>query len=480
MNFDSLTLQTPYLKLDEEFYSLTDPIPLDKPYLVSFSPDAAKLINLDSNSSHNAPQLVDFLNATFLPKGAQPFAMCYAGHQFGNYNHWLGDGRVTNLGKTNGWNLQLKGSGETLYSRTADGRATLRSSIREYLMSEAIHHLGIPTTRALGVIGSETKVLRDMMRKAGAVMRLSTSWVRFGTFEYFKNNGEHAKLESLAEYVIDESFPHLKNDEDRFFKMFSEIVNRTASLIAKWQGVGFCHGVLNTDNMSIEGLSIDYGPYSMLDDFNYHYVCNHTDRIGRYSYGEQPNISYWNLTMLSKALSPIVSQEKMQKKLDDYGAFIYPNAYINVMRSKLGLFVEDDRDAKLIDELVGALHEAYVDNTLFFRTLSRYNGDRTPLYDIVMEPVVIDEWLKLYDKRLELEKSTQAERQKSMLTNNPKYVLKNYMLEKAISLAELDDFSMVEKLLFIAKHPYEELPEFENFSQDTPEEYKNIGLSCSS
>lgn len=479
MILENITLQTPYLALDEEFYTFTDPLPLDAPYLISFSPDAAKLIELDSNSE-NDPKLIALLNGTFIPKGSKPYAMCYAGHQFGHYNPWLGDGRAINLGIVNGWNLQLKGSGETYYSRTADGRAVVRSSIREFLMSEAMHHLGIPTTRALGIIGSKTKVLRDRMHDAAIVMRMSTSWVRFGTFEYFFYNGEHEKLESLAEYVIAESFPHLLNDEDRFFKMFCEVLDRTAHLIAKWQAVGFNHGVMNTDNMSIEGLSIDYGPYAMLDDFNYSYVCNHTDRLGRYSYGEQPNISYWNLTMLSKALSPIIAKERMQKKLDDYGEFIYPDAYIDVMREKLGLLHKRDTDVELIQELVGTLQDAFVDHTLFFRTLSRYNGDRSPLYDIAMNPVTVDEWLKLYDKRLFQESRTQSERQEAMLKSNPKYVLKNYMLEKAICSAETGDFSMVETLLHIASHPYDELPEFEHFAQETPEEHKNIGLSCSS
>ncbi len=479
MNLDNLTLQTPYLSLDDEFYDLIDPIPLENPYLISFNPSAAKLIDLDSET-HNDPLLVELLNGCFIPKESRPFAMCYAGHQFGHYNPWLGDGRVCNLGSVSGWNLQLKGSGETMYSRMADGRAAVRSSIREYLMSEAMHHLGIPTTRALGIIGSKTKIIRQQIEHAAIIMRMSTSWVRFGTFEYFYYRGEHQKLQTLAEYVIAESYPHLTNDDDRFFKMFCEVVECTATLIAKWQGIGFCHGVMNTDNMSIAGLTIDYGPYAMLDDFNYSYVCNHTDRLGRYSYGDQPNISYWNLTMLSKALSPIISKDRMQKKLDEFGAFIYPNAYVDVMRKKLGLVEKFEDDVELITELVGTLQDAYVDHTLFYRTLSRYDGDRTPLYDIVMEPVIMDNWLKLYDERLSKEPRTQIERQKAMLKCNPKYVLKNYMLQEAIVKAEHGDFSMVETLLHIAAHPFDELPEFEHFAGDTPEEYKNIGLSCSS
>ena len=479
MNLDNITLETPYLSLDEEFYNINNPEPLEEPYLISFSPEAAKLIDLDITSSKD-PRFIELLNGTYLPEGSRPFSMCYAGHQFGNYNPWLGDGRASNLGNVRGWNLQLKGSGETLYSRSADGRAAIRSSIREYLMSEAMHHLGIPTTRALGIIGSKTKIVRNKIENAAIVMRMSTSWVRFGTFEYFFYRKQHEKLEELAEYVIAESYPHLKDDEDRFYKMFCEVLERTANMIANWQAIGFCHGVMNTDNMSIEGLSIDYGPYAMMDDFKYGYICNHTDRAGRYAYGEQPNVSYWNLTKLSEALTPIVSKERMQKKLEDFGAFIYPDAYIGQMRKKLGLEQKLESDIELIEELLVAMHDAFVDHTIFFRTLSHYDGDRSSLYDIAMNPVLIDNWLKLYDKRLERENCSQSERQEAMLKSNPKYVLKNHMIQEAIVLAEAGDFSRVETLLHLATRPYDEMPEFEHLADETPEEHKNLGLSCSS
>lgn len=479
MTLENLHFKTDYLSLDSEFYDITDPIPLDDPYLISFNPYAAELIGLDRSSAED-PRFVALLNGTFIPEGTRTFSMCYAGHQFGHYAPRLGDGRAINLGSINGWNLQTKGSGETLYARMSDGRAAIPSSIREYLMSEAMHHLGIPTTRALGVIGSQTNIIRNNIEKAAIVMRMSPSWIRFGTFEYFYYTKEHEKLKALAEYVIAESYPHLKEDEDRYFKFFSKVVERTAKLIAQWQGVGFCHGVMNTDNMSIAGLTIDYGPFSMLDDFNFGFVCNKTDKAGRYSYGEQPNISYWNLTMLSKALTPLIDQNRMQKKLDDYGNFLYPNAYIDVMREKLGLELKLEEDAELITELVGALQDAYVDHTNFFRTLSRYDGERMPLYDIAMNPVAVHNWLELYDARLVKENRTQPARQEAMLQTNPKYVLKNYMLQEAIELALKGDFSRVETLLHIAAHPYDELPEFEHFAQETPEEHKNVCLSCSS
>ncbi|MEA1880144.1 MAG: YdiU family protein [Campylobacterota bacterium] len=479
MTLNNLTFQTDYLTLDGEFYDFTTPQPLESPYLIHFNDAAAKCIDLDTQEKEN-PLFVSLLNGTYIPKDVRPFSMCYAGFQFGNYAPRLGDGRTINLGSINGWHLQTKGSGETLYSRMSDGRAALPSSIREYLMSEAMYHLGIPSTRALGIIGSETKLLRNNIEDAAIVMRLSPSWIRFGSFEYFYYTKAYDKLKSLTDYVIAESYPHLQQEEDCYFKFFCEVLERTAKLIAQWQAIGFCHGVMNTDNMSIAGLTIDYGPFAMLDDFKYGFVCNKTDKAGRYSYGDQPNVAYWNLTMLSKALSPLIDKKKMQKKLDDYGDFIYPNAYIEIMRKKMGLLVEDSQDVTLITELVEALHDSYIDHTIFFRTLCRYDGERMPIFELAMNPIPLDNWLNLYDERLKKETLSQKERQKEMLTTNPKYILKNYMLDKAITLAKEGDFSMVETLHHISKHPYDELPEYEAFAQETPEEFKNICLSCSS
>jgi len=479
MTLENIKLQCNYLNLDDEFYSISEITSLRNPYLVSKSNNAIKLINLDIKKDDES-LFIELLNGNYKLKGSNTFSMCYAGHQFGNFNPRLGDGRAINFGKSNGWNLQLKGSGETYYSRTDDGRASLDSSIREYLMSEAMHGLGIPTTRALGIIASKEKIFRNGAKNTAIVLRASTSWIRFGTFEYFHYIGEHDKLKDLADYVIEESYSHLSNDKDKYYKMFCEILNRTALTIAKWQGVGFNHGVMNTDNMSIEGLTIDYGPYSMLDDFNFNHVCNNSDKAGRYAYGEQPNISYWNLTKLAKALGSLVPKEKMNKKLDEYGESIYPNAYLEVMRLKLGLYESIDNDMDLIESLIKTLHIVYVDYTLFLRTLSTYDGNRTPLYDIAMEPMILDEWLILYDARLLKETISTNERNEKMLKVNPKYVLKNYMLEKAIKLAYKDDFSMVDNLLEIAHNPYESHLEFDKYSQDTPEEFKNIALSCSS
>jgi len=478
MTLDTLKLDTPYLALDPLFYDPTEPTPLKQPYLISFNPDAAGLIGLGREAGSD-DKLVALLNGTYIPEGGVPFSMCYAGHQFGHFVPRLGDGRAINLGKAGAWNLQLKGSGETLFSRMGDGRAVLRSSIREYLMSEAMHALGIPTTRALALIGSETKVVRERLERGAIVLRMSPTWVRFGTFEYFYYAGEHDKLEPLADYVIRESYPHLVGAEDAYFRMFAEVVDRTARLLAQWQSVGFNHGVMNTDNMSIGGLTIDYGPYAMLDDYDISFICNHTDTHGRYGFGQQPHVAYWNLSMLARALSPIVSADRMEKKLEDYGP-VYTRTYVEIMCGKMGLATAQEDDIILLKKMLTALQKSQADYTLFFRTLSRYDGDKTALLDICTDREPVREWLAGYDARLLQEERRAAERHAAMLRKNPKYVLKNYMLQEAIAQAEKFDNSGVAELLEIARNPYDELPQYERYAKATPHEHKNLRLSCSS
>jgi serine/tyrosine/threonine adenylyltransferase len=479
MNLQTLKFETPYLTLDKEFYEYTKPIELDNPYLIHFNSLASQLLGND-DVINNESDIISFMNGESTAKNFTTFSMCYAGFQFGNYIPILGDGRVHNYGKINGWNIQTKGSGETPFAKTADGRCTLASSIREYLMSEAMYHLGIPTTRVLAIIGSNTNIIRSNIEKAATVMRLSPSWIRFGSFEYFYYMKEYDKLKELADYVIEESFIELKNDSDKYYKMFCKIIDKTAFLLAKWQSIGFCHGVLNTDNISIEGLTLDYGPFSMMDEFNYNFICNKSDKAGRYAYGEQVNIMYWNLTKLMKSLTSLIDNKKMEKKLEEFSSFLYFDKYIEQMRKKLGLFQKFEEDRELIENLITTLHASHIDYTQFFRLLSHYNGEKMPLYEVAMEPVILDEWLKIYDKRLQKEQVSQTKRKQSMLKVNPKYILKNYMLDMAIQKAKQKDFSMIDTLMYIARNPYDELPEYESFTGDIPEEYFGLNLTCSS
>lgn len=478
MKLSTLTLKTPYLSLDPIFYHEVAPTPLKKPRLVSSNPEATKLLGVDPIHLNNE-ELENLLNGTLLLKGSRPYAMCYAGHQFGYYVQRLGDGRAINLGTANGWNLQLKGSGVTRYSRQGDGRAVLRSSIREYLMSEAMNGLGIPTSRALALISSDEKVAREQWERGAIVLRLSPSWIRFGSFEYFFHTNKHKELEMLADFLLQESFPHLVGVEDAYLKMYAEIVKRTVEMIAGWQSVGFNHGVMNTDNMSAIGITIDYGPFAFMDTFESGYICNHTDSGGRYSYDNQPRIGYWNLERLAHALSPLITTEKLQSELEKYGDY-FTAKLMELLRAKLGLDSPHENDSDLFRSLFSIMENGRVDMTPFFRTLSHYDGDRSQLLALTLAPNQLNEWCDRYDVRLQSNTSSPEKRHTQMLRTNPKYVLKNYILQEAIDAAEKDDFSLVNALLTLAQNPYDEYPEFERYAGVTPQQHTNLKLSCSS
>ena len=479
MKFSELKVITPYLELPQLFYNLVEPTPLQKPYLMATSLACAKLLGVE-DALEADEKLLAIVNGSEKLEGSTPFAMCYAGHQFGYFVPRLGDGRAINLGKVNGQNLQLKGSGLTLYSREGDGRAVKRSSIREFLMSEAMYGLGIETSRALALIGSETDVARERWEKGAIVLRVSPTWIRFGTFEYFKTRRKYDMLENLADYVIEESFPELQDQEDLYFKMFTKVVHNSAKTVARWQSIGFNHGVMNTDNMSIDGRTIDYGPFAMLDDYEANYICNHTDIEGRYSFSNQPPIMQWNLSILANALSPLINIIKMEKVVEKDFVTVYESEYLQLMKNKIGLFEEDENDMALIRWLLSALENSVVDYSRFFRLLSRYDGDKTALLELCEYQKPLQEWLEGYDARLTKEKLLQKERSKMMLGVNPKYVLKNHILQQAIEKEEAGDFSMIKDLLKVALDPFSEHEELEYLNVPTPRSHKNLKLSCSS
>ncbi len=478
MKLDQIQFTNPYLSLPPLCYQRIMPTPLKTPHLIHANETMAQVLEIDAGELYTE-RFLALLNGEFQPEGSDSFAMCYAGHQFGFFVERLGDGRAINIGSLGKWHLQLKGSGRTLYSRGGDGRAVLRSSIREYLMSEAMYGLGIPTTRALAIIGSPQQVYREDWENTAVVLRLSHSWVRFGTFEYFTHHRKFKELEALAEYVIAESYPHLADKEDRYLLMYEEIVRNTAQLMAQWQSVGFNHGVMNTDNMSIASLTIDYGPYAFLDDFDRDYICNHTDGFGRYSFGNQPRIGEWNLEALMLALSPIAPAERLKVIHSRYFG-IFHERYTAIMGAKLGLNELTEGDYDLIGKLQNTLEELKVDYTLFMRTLSSYDGERSSLLRLGLYHKPMNEWLDLYDDRLLTNSIDTTERHTRMLRTNPKYVLKIYMIQEAIDAAKAGDFTVVDALFRIAQNPYEEHPEYERWAGATPEEYKNKKLSCSS
>ncbi|WP_373073125.1 YdiU family protein [Sulfurimonas sp.] len=466
-------LSTAHLeKLDKRFYDICRATPLENPFVVSLNKPLLNELgfNLDDLESE---EFIGFLNGHYIPSGSIPHANAYSGHQFGYFVPNLGDGRALNLGMSKGHHLQLKGSGITKYSREGDGRAVLRSSIREYLISEAMHALGIPTTRALALIGSDTKVYRQTGESGAILLRSSSSWVRFGSFEFaYLGDKKQERVKNLADFVIEESYSHLKDHPHKYEELYFAVSDRTIELIALWQSVGFMHGVMNTDNMSIAGLTIDYGPYAFMENFQKDFVCNASDYDGRYSFEAQPYIAQWNLSALAKALSPIADEDLLNRYNDTFiGKF--KKRYFELMGKKLGLLDYNfDTDKTLITNLLNALEEDKIDYTPFFYNLS--NNDT-----IDMHGSSISLWLKEYYERIKNSSYSKEDIQKCMKETNPKYVLKNYMLQEAIAKAELNDFTLVDDLLKIAQNPFGEHKEYEHYSK--PSKPNNTFIcSCSS
>ena len=475
---DELKVSNDYLDFHSRYYSFSKIDSLHNPKLVSVSHDASELIGLNKEESQNK-KLVQLLNGEYLLENSKPYSMVYAGHQFGYFVPQLGDGRAINLGCVNKWHLQLKGSGLTRYSRQGDGKAVLRSSIREYLMSEAMHGLNIPTTRALAIITSDEPVYREEVETASIVLRLSPSWVRIGTFEYFYQSQDKQSLQELADFVIKENFEHLSNEQNKYEKLFFEIVDRTAYLIALWQAYGFMHGVMNTDNMSVAGFTIDYGPYAFMDNFDVNNICNHTDHEGRYSYANQPRIAKWNLDSLSTCFSALTDENRLQDYLDSF-LHMQDNEYLKIMQKKLGLddTLSTNSNRDLIMQLIGTLNTCNIDYTLFFNHLSSFKFEE--IIELCIFKTPMQEWLKSYKEVLEKQTLSKDEISKQMKKVNPKYVLKNYMIQESIEKAKKGDFTLVDDLLKIAQNPFVEHKGFERYMLSTPAEFSNIQLSCSS
>jgi len=484
MKLDELQLDVDYFEFDETLYQKLDATPVLNPKLVSFNKKACDLIGLDYEECETQ-EFLDFMNGKKILNGSVPYSQVYAGHQFGYFVPQLGDGRAINLGSVNGWHLQTKGSGLTKYSRQGDGRAVLRSSIREYIMGEYMHSLGIPTTRALAIIDSESFAHREWEQEScSIVMRMSPSWIRIGTFEFFaktKNSKENITL--LSDYVIKQSYPHLENEKNKYEKMFYELVDKSALLLAHWQAYGFMHGVMNTDNFSMAGVTIDYGPYAFMDYFEKNCICNHTDSEGRYSYNNQPYVARWNLAVLANAMSELIDEEKAMEYLH---AFLpqHENVYLNLMNKRLGLDPSKSGNSNLdlVKELLGALETAKMDYNVFFYRLSKLKSfeDISSITDIAVFRDPIIDWFKSYKKVCEKEESSFEKRNKIMALVNPKYSIKNYMLQEAIMKAHDEDYSLVNDLLEIAQSPFDEHKEYERYSNPTPMEHANLQLSCSS
>ena len=482
---DDLQFDNTYARLPATFHQRIAPSPVPDPYLVAFSPDAAKLIDLNASVASSPVFVHTFAGNRLLP-GSEPIAMKYAGHQFGSWVPQLGDGRAILLGEVRNeagekWDLHLKGGGKTAFSRFGDGRAVLRSSIREYLACEAMHALRIPTTRSLCVIGTAMPVYRETVETGAVIVRMAPSHVRFGSFEVFAHRGQTDEVKTLADYVIEQHYPHLSQVENRYAAFLREVVARTARLIAKWQAVGFAHGVLNTDNMSILGLTLDYGPYGFMEEFAPGFICNHSDETGRYAFDQQPRIGYWNLAALAQSLLSLIDLEEAKAAINTYADEF--NAHMHgLMLTKLGFKTDLEGDQKLWMDLLDVLAESRVDYTIFFRKLSEYrtDADNDVIRRLFADATKFDDWSGRYRDRLRAEGSADEERRLRMNSVNPKYILRNYLAQVAIDKAQKRDFSEVDRLRGVMQLPFDEQPEMEHYAAPTPEWGKRLSVSCSS
>ncbi len=482
----SLNFSNSFHQLPKILYSKVEPQELDQPFLVSANPLAAALIDLDPGELHSADFPRYFSGQRQLP-GSQPVAMLYSGHQFGGYNPQLGDGRGLLLGEVSSashgkWDLHLKGAGKTPYSRFGDGRAVLRSSIREYLCSEAMAGLGIASTRALCVIGSHTPVYREQQEFAATLLRLARSHIRFGHFEYFHYNHHHDIVRRLADYVIEQQFPHLINHSEKYFEFLKSVVNATATLIAQWQAAGFAHGVMNTDNMSIIGDTFDYGPFAFLDDYEPGFICNHSDDQGRYAFNRQPSIGLWNLNALAHALSSLLSKEQLSAALADYEPRLIRH-YNALMQAKLGFQQRHPGDPELLGELLDLLAAEKADYNIFFRKLCDFSPAQATakISDDFIDQQRFNRWAERYRQRLLLENSDHSQRSEKMKQLNPLYILRNYLLQSAIEKAEEQkDYSEIEHLLMLVQKPFDQHPGYERYAEPPPDWGKKLQISCSS
>ena len=498
----------------EACFSYVEPTPVSAPTLIAHSEEVAHMLGIDV-AAIGASNLAQVLSGNASWNGMNHYAACYGGHQFGNWAGQLGDGRAIGLGevlneKGERWELQLKGAGPTPYSRTADGRAVLRSSIREFLCSEAMHHLGVPTTRALSLVTTGEHVVRDMFYdgnpkpEPGAIVcRVAPTFIRFGNFEIFAARDETDVLRTLADYTIRTHFPELgEPSKETYVAWLAEVSRRTAVMIAHWMRVGFVHGVMNTDNMSILGLTIDYGPYGWLDNYDPGWTPNTTDAVGRrYRYGHQPNIAMWNLVRLANAVYPLIEETApIEEALRCYGE-TFEGEYQRVMAAKLGLSeLRPDGDHALMSELFRILQVVETDMSIFYRLLAdpahlaandaaeRIDHFRDAYYrpEQLEEDAAarIDGWLRAYADRISRDPLHPSERRSKMNATNPKFVLRNYLAQLAIDRAEEGDPSMVSELLDVLRRPYDEQPDHEAHAQKRPDWARTrpgcSALSCSS
>ncbi|OWF42250.1 selenoprotein O-like [Mizuhopecten yessoensis] len=490
-------------------FSITSPIPLrSSPVLAAISDDVlVNILDLDPAVTRNR-EFTEFVSGGLNLHGAVPLTHRYGGHQFGSWAGQLGDGRAVMLGeyvnkKGERWELQLKGSGLTPYSRRGDGRAVIRSSIREFLCSEALHYLGVPTSRAASLVISDDPIVRDQFydghpqtERAAIVLRASKSWFRFGSLEILARSREIDLLRQLADFIIKKYFVDIKqHGNDRYLELYSAIVEQTASMIATWQAVGFTHGVCNTDNFSILSVTIDYGPFGFLEEYNPGFVPNTSDDEGRYSYERQPDVGYYNLDKLRLALEPLLTTEQAKQMTTILKGYVdtYKAKFMKLFRRKIGLSKEDEDDEQIIAILLKMMEETKTDFTMTFRQLSETNindldtavrspGDQVWALKKLASHDWFVAWVKMYMAMLVRQNVSESNRQRIMKLTNPRYVLRNWIAQRAITKAEQNDFSEVAKVLRVLERPFtiQEEAEADGFASPPPHWARTLRVSCSS
>lgn len=466
-NFDNS-----YIHLPENLYSRQEPIPVPSPQLVILNKPLSKSLGLDEDALRSSG--VDILAGNEVPEGTSPIAQAYAGHQFGHFT-MLGDGRAVLLGEQitpdgRRFDIQLKGSGRTPYSRGGDGRAALGPMLREYIISEALHHLNIPTTRSLAVVTTGQKVMRERALPGAILTRVASSHIRVGTFQYTAVYGSREDLRLLAEYTLQRHFPDIASHEKRFLLLLKEVVKKQAELIARWQLVGFIHGVMNTDNMAISGESIDFGPCAFMDAYHPKTVFSSIDTAGRYAYGNQPKIAAWNLARFAETLLPLLhedEEEALNLANEEISNFkkLYAHFWLNGMRAKLGLFSEEAEDESIITELLNIMEKYKTDYTNTFRSLTLGQLEGMDIFSAAE----FSGWKEKWDTRRGKEDRSKEESNQLMRDNNPAVIPRNHRVEEALAAAETDgNLDVMEKLLNVLSHPYAYSDHQEKFSALPP------------
>jgi len=467
----------PFFELPKEFYTLQDLQGFDNPKIVIENHLMKNALGIQGADNQ---ELLEIFNGTKKIDSLKPLSMVYSGHQFGQYVEQLGDGRGLLFAQINSneglLDIHLKGAGKTPYSRFGDGRAVLRSVIREYLCGEAMYALSIPTTRALMIIGSDEMVIREKSESAAMLVRTAKTHIRFGNFEYFHYNNKPEHVKALADFCINSYPQYFSRTKDAYEDFFRVIVKNTANMVAHWQAYGFNHGVMNTDNMSILGETFDYGPYGFMEDYNPSHICNHSDHQGRYAFKNQPYIGLWNCSALGHALSSLISEESQTEILQTYEE-IFQNTLAELYRKKLGLGLEEPEDAALIQGLLDIMESEKLDYTNTFRNLMH---TLTNKISPELSSEISKSWVVSFLKRHSRETMSQEKRLELMSQMNPKFILRNYMAQEAIEAAEKNDFLLLNTLLIILSQPFEEFPEHQKFANKSPKWAKDLEISCSS